>query len=109
MLFHAGVPVMSGGHVGVDVFFVISGFLITSLLLEDLQADRFSILRFYECRARRILPALFAIFDGIPLSVAGAQSAVEKLVSEVDTRLASSFASPDLLLLRASNLHERRR
>ena len=58
VLFHAGLPGFAGGYAGVDVFFVISGFLITTLLLEDLHRDRFSILRFYERRARRIIPAL---------------------------------------------------
>lgn len=57
--FHAGLPGFSGGYVGVDVFFVISGFLITSLLIHELDAGRFSLLGFYERRARRILPALF--------------------------------------------------
>jgi peptidoglycan/LPS O-acetylase OafA/YrhL len=58
ILFHAGVPAFAGGYLGVDVFFVISGFLITGILARDLQAGRFSIARFYERRARRILPAL---------------------------------------------------
>ena len=58
ILFHAGFAPFAGGYVGVDVFFVISGYLITALLLEDLRQDRFSIARFYERRARRILPAL---------------------------------------------------
>lgn len=58
VLFHAGLPGFAGGYAGVDVFFVISGFLITSLILQDLEKDRFSILAFYERRARRILPAL---------------------------------------------------
>jgi peptidoglycan/LPS O-acetylase OafA/YrhL len=61
VLFHAGMPGFSGGYVGVDVFFVISGYLITTLLLADLDGDRFSILTFYERRARRILPALFVV------------------------------------------------
>ena len=58
IFFHGGVPVFSGGYVGVDVFFVISGYLITTIILGDLQAGRFSLLSFYERRARRILPAL---------------------------------------------------
>jgi peptidoglycan/LPS O-acetylase OafA/YrhL len=58
VLFHAGVTAFSGGYVGVDVFFVISGYLITSIILSDLEAGRFSLMRFYERRARRILPAL---------------------------------------------------
>lgn len=61
ILYHAGVARMRGGFVGVDVFFVISGYLITSLLLNDFASNRFSILHFYERRARRILPALFAV------------------------------------------------
>lgn len=61
MLFHAGFTAFSGGYVGVDVFFVISGYLITTILINDLERGRFSILRFYERRARRILPALFLV------------------------------------------------
>lgn len=58
VLFHAGMPGLSGGYLGVDVFFVISGFLITSILLSDIAEDRFSIISFYERRIRRIVPAL---------------------------------------------------
>lgn len=61
ILFHAGFRMFSGGFVGVDVFFVISGYLITSILMSDIEAGRFSLLRFYERRARRILPALFVV------------------------------------------------
>lgn len=61
ILFHAGVKIFSGGYIGVDVFFVISGYLITSLILEDLQNDQFSVVAFYERRARRILPAIFCV------------------------------------------------
>ncbi|MDG2520351.1 acyltransferase family protein [Caulobacter segnis] len=60
VLFHAGFETLSGGYVGVDVFFVISGFLITSILRSDLDKGRYSLAGFYERRARRILPALFA-------------------------------------------------
>lgn len=51
----------SGGFVGVDVFLVISGYLITSILIEAIENKRFSIVHFYERRARRILPALFFV------------------------------------------------
>ncbi len=61
VLFHADLALFSGGFVGVDVFFVISGYLITSLILNDQAAGRFSIVDFYERRARRILPALFTV------------------------------------------------
>ena len=60
VLFHAGLGV-SGGFVGVDVFFVISGFLITSLILKDLYCGNFSIVEFWERRARRIFPALAVV------------------------------------------------
>ncbi|MGZ8380828.1 MAG: acyltransferase family protein, partial [Nitrospira sp.] len=61
ILFHAGVQLFSGGFVGVDIFFVISGYLITTIILADLEAGQFSILNFYERRARRILPALYVV------------------------------------------------
>lgn len=61
ILFHAGFTLFSGGYVGVDVFFVISGYLITSILISELEQGDFSIARFYERRARRILPALFFV------------------------------------------------
>ena len=61
ILFHAGLEQVSGGYVGVDVFFVISGFLITGILAREMQSGTFSLVGFYERRARRILPALFAM------------------------------------------------
>lgn len=60
MVFHSGLG-LTGGFVGVDVFFVISGYLITTVLWTEMQAHRFSLLGFYERRARRIFPALFAM------------------------------------------------
>lgn len=57
VLYHAGLG-FPGGYTGVDVFFVISGFLITSLIWKDLEAGRFTLLGFWERRARRIVPAL---------------------------------------------------
>jgi peptidoglycan/LPS O-acetylase OafA/YrhL len=70
MLFHAGFSSFSGGFVGVDVFFVISGYLITSIALEEFEKGTFSFGDFYERRARRILPALFfVIICCIPLAL----------------------------------------
>lgn len=61
IFFHAGIPGFSGGFVGVDVFFVISGFLITSIIVNEIDEGKFSIARFYERRIRRIFPALFPV------------------------------------------------
>jgi peptidoglycan/LPS O-acetylase OafA/YrhL len=61
VLYHYGVAGFGGGFVGVDVFFVISGFLITSLIEAEIGEGRFSIVSFYERRVRRILPALIAL------------------------------------------------
>lgn len=61
ILFHAGFQAFSGGFVGVDVFFVISGYLITSIILTEKQAGTFTLLGFYERRVRRILLALFVV------------------------------------------------
>ena len=59
ILFHAGFETFSGGFVGVDVFFVISGYLITTIILAEFSHGQFSFINFLERRARRLLPALF--------------------------------------------------
>ncbi|ABC29517.1 predicted acyltransferase [Hahella chejuensis KCTC 2396] len=61
ILFHSSVQGFSGGYVGVDIFFVISGFLITSIIYAEMEKGEFSILTFYERRVRRIFPALFTV------------------------------------------------
>lgn len=61
ILFHAGFELFSGGFVGVDIFFVISGYLITTIIINELEQGKLSIIKFYERRARRILPALFVV------------------------------------------------
>lgn len=68
--YHAGFAGFSGGFVGVDLFFVISGYLITSILLDELENQQFTLLGFYERRLRRILPALFLVL-GCTAAVAG--------------------------------------
>lgn len=63
ILFHANIGLLRGGFIGVDIFFVISGYLITTILMGELKTQRYSIINFYARRARRILPALlFVLF-----------------------------------------------
>lgn len=70
ILFHAGLPSAAGGYIGVDIFFVISGYLITTIILSELHAGHFSIRKFYERRARRLLPALFfVLLLSVPFSL----------------------------------------
>lgn len=69
ILFHAGFSAFGGGYVGVDVFFVISGYLITSIILRERLNGTFSLGSFYERRARRIMPALLLVMAAcIPLA-----------------------------------------
>ena len=95
VLFHAGVPGFGGGFIGVDVFFVISGFLITSLISEEIRQGRFSIVTFYERRVRRIIPALVFV-----LAVSSVLAAVLLFPSQFET-FAKSLAAT---MLFASNV-----
>ena len=61
LFFHAGFNALPGGFIGVDVFFVISGYLITLLIDADLQQGQFSFKRFYQRRIKRLMPALFTV------------------------------------------------
>ena len=68
ILFHAGFSLFSGGFVGVDVFFVISGYLITTIIVSEMQDNQFRLSVFYERRAKRILPALIVVVvSSVPL------------------------------------------
>lgn len=67
ILSHAGFGWIPGGFAGVDVFFVISGFLITGIILRDLEQRRFTFRNFYIRRARRILPALFCVLGSVSI------------------------------------------
>jgi peptidoglycan/LPS O-acetylase OafA/YrhL len=65
LFFHSGLSLFSGGYVGVDVFFVISGYLIAGIIAREVDGGQFSIIRFYERRARRIMPALMAMIAAV--------------------------------------------
>lgn len=61
LLFHAGFSLFNGGYIGVDIFFVISGYLISTIILTELDAETFSFRNFYDRRVRRIYPALILV------------------------------------------------
>ena len=61
ILYHLNIPFFSGGYIGVDIFFVISGFLITSIIHNNIKEKKFSLMDFYERRLRRIIPILYLI------------------------------------------------
>ena len=94
VLNHSGVPFMSGGYVGVDVFFVVSGFLITQILVREASfTGGISLTRFYARRARRILPAaalvllVTTVVSGLTMSASRVQEVVQ------DVLWASAFAA----------------
>ncbi|MBD1141539.1 acyltransferase [Pelagibacterales bacterium SAG-MED32] len=69
ILFHAGFNWANGGFIGVDIFFVISGYLITTIIYSEINSNQFSLGKFYHRRARRILPALVLVsFLTVPLA-----------------------------------------
>ena len=61
IFYHANVNLFSGGYLGVDIFFVISGYLITKIIVTDLEKGKFNIFYFFERRSRRILPLLLFV------------------------------------------------
>ncbi len=92
LLFHFHIGPFAGGYVGVDVFFVISGYLITSLIQTDLQHERFAMAAFYERRVRRIFPALGALL-AVNLLVA------PQILSVIDLRDFAKSAVTTLLFV----------
>lgn len=97
IFFHAGFDTFSGGFIGVDIFFVISGYLITSIILHDQHRDKFSIVRFYERRARRILPALFLVM-AVTFIPAYAWMLPDELKNFGQSILATTLFSNNILL-----------
>jgi peptidoglycan/LPS O-acetylase OafA/YrhL len=102
ILFHAGFETFSGGFVGVDVFFVISGYLITTIILSEMQKNRFSLTNFYERRARRILPALFFVmFVCLPFAWLWLVPSDHKSFSQ--SLISVSFFSSNILFWKEAN------
>lgn len=101
VLYHAGVSSFSGGFVGVDIFFVISGFLITQILLKEQRQGTFSIVRFYERRARRIFPALFLVL-GLTTAVCWWWFLSEELVEQSRALMAATLFGSNFELYRSA-------
>jgi len=102
LLFHAGFPIAKSGFIGVDVFFVISGFLITSILLKMQNDKTFRLRDFYERRIRRILPALFSvILTSVPFAYF--LMLPDDLENFGQSQIASVFSANNLLLWLTEN------
>lgn len=61
IMYHTGISTFEGGFIGVDIFFVISGYLITSIIINEINRNNFNLVKFYDRRAKRILPSLFVV------------------------------------------------
>jgi peptidoglycan/LPS O-acetylase OafA/YrhL len=103
--YHLGTARVKGGFIGVDVFFVISGYLIGSIILKEIAASRFSLMSFYERRVRRIFPALF-----VTLAVCAALAYKFFLPSELNefskSLLAATFSFSNIFFYRQSGYFE---
>ncbi|NMM75741.1 acyltransferase [Acidovorax sp. SRB_24] len=105
IVFHAGFQLFSGGFVGVDVFFVISGYLITSIILAEKKTGTFSLINFYERRARRILPALLTVLV-VCLPFTWAWLLPEDMISFSQSLMAVSDYISNILFWRTSGYFE---
>ncbi|MEM9750796.1 MAG: acyltransferase family protein [Pseudomonadota bacterium] len=99
VFFHGHIAGFTGGYVGVDIFFVVSGYLIIGIISKDLKAGRFTYMRFYERRIRRLFPALFCM-----LTVTAAVSYFVLLPLDLEdfgkSALAASLSSSNILFWR---------
>lgn len=105
VIFHTGVSPLRGGFIGVDIFFVISGFLISGLLIRDIDRGSFSLSRFYERRLRRILPAMLAMV-AVVLALSPILLFSPELRITALTALSSLFSAANLYLLSTAGYFE---
>jgi peptidoglycan/LPS O-acetylase OafA/YrhL len=104
-LHHAGIPWLSGGFTGVDIFFVISGYLIGGQIYSELRAGSFSYLRFYQRRAKRILPAFFGVLAFILLASMLLLSPLEAAYT-ARSAFAATLSSSNILFWATTNYFE---
>lgn len=102
LLFHAGFRQFAGGFVGVDIFFVISGYLITSILLAEIREERFSLMRFYQRRILRILPALSVVLCA-SLLLAGLLMFPNEFAATGKSLLAAALLSSNIFFWKTAN------
>lgn len=101
IFFHAGFSNFHYGYLGVDIFFVISGFLITTFIVNDLKQEKFNVLNFFDRRARRILPGLiFIMLASIPFAMLYMQP--DDLENFGQSLFATSVFSNNILLFLTS-------
>src|SRR6185437_6734580 len=99
VFYHAKVGGFSGGYVGVDIFYVISGYLITSLIARDIAVQKFSFVSFYERRIRRIFPAVFGVML-FCVAVGAVLLTPKDLVAFAKSMVAMTFFASNLLFTR---------
>lgn len=102
VLYHAGVPGITGGFTGVDIFFVISGYLIGGHIDSEIRAGEFSYLRFYRRRAKRILPAFFAVLAFILLAATVLMSPLEA-AQTARSAFAATLSASNILFWMTAN------
>lgn len=105
VFYHAGLNYFSGGYIGVDVFFVISGFLITGIIVRELREGKFTLLGFYERRIRRIFPAVFTLILFVIIASALLYSASD-YSSISRSAIATTLFSSNMLFWRESGYFE---
>jgi peptidoglycan/LPS O-acetylase OafA/YrhL len=102
LLFHLGFPRFGGGFIGVDVFFVISGYLITGMIKADIERGNFSMARFLARRGRRLLPAMFAVIAATSLA-AFLMLSPDHLRNYAGSAVTATFGVSNILFWQESN------
>jgi peptidoglycan/LPS O-acetylase OafA/YrhL len=99
VIYHAGLGYLPGGYIGVDVFFVISGYLITTIINQEIDSGKFSIAKFYERRIRRIAPALIVVLL-ISIVISLIVLPPNSLLNFSKSLIATTLASSNILFLK---------